>query len=64
MNDIEIHIQTQFFVDAFKLMGLVDRHLRIAVAVQQKQRWIISIDVGDRAGQCGQIWCGIGNCSQ
>ena len=33
VDDIKIHIQLQFFVDSFKLVGLIDRHLRVAIAV-------------------------------
>ena len=43
-----------------QFVGLVDRHLRILIAVQQQQRRVVFVDVKHRAGQMGELLFGVG----
>jgi hypothetical protein len=45
VNDVEVDVETKGLVVALEFMGLIDRHLRIMIAVQERQRWVGSVDV-------------------
>ena len=53
-NRDELHGEADLFVCALQLERLVYGHFGILVAVNQQQRWIIRIDVRDRAGEPGK----------
>ena len=49
------HLQPGFFVSNPQLVRLIERHLRVLVAVQQYQRRISWTDMSYRAGQFCRI---------
>ena len=44
VDHVEVDVEAQFLVGRVQLVSLVDRHLRILVAVQQQQWRIVAID--------------------
>ena len=54
MEHLEGDIQLQFLIAALQFVCLIDWHLRILIAVQQEQRWVVFIHVKHRAGELGQ----------
>jgi hypothetical protein len=55
VDDYELHRQAGFLVGAAEFVCLVDRHLRVLVAVEEEQGRIVGIDVKDWAGEAGEI---------
>ena len=55
VNHIELRVESDFLVRALQLMRLIDRHLRILVAVQQQQRRILGVDEEYRARKFRQF---------
>ena len=64
VDDDERRLQPHALVGAYELMGLVDRHLRVLVAVQQQQRRVGFVDVKHRARQPRQRHVFVGECPQ
>lgn len=53
--DFEFKRSAKLFVFASQFMRLVDRHLRILIAVDDEQWWIGGIHVLDWTGEFGQL---------
>src|SRR5687767_7367726 len=51
VDDVEMDVEAEGLVRPLQLVSLIDRHLRILIAVQQKERRIGPIDVHHRACQ-------------
>ena len=51
VHDAERHVEAESLVRADDLVRLVDRHLRILIAVEDEQRGIALVDVRHRTGQ-------------
>ena len=49
MDDVQRDVEAGLLVGALQLVGLIDRHLRVLVAMHEEQRWIARADVDDRA---------------
>ena len=56
VDDLELDRGFDAFVGAKKFEGLVNRHLRVLVAVQKEQRRVGAIDMKNRAGKAGKRW--------
>lgn len=43
---------------AVQFVRLIDRHLRVLIAMHDKQWWVPGVHVRHRAGKLGQVWLG------
>lgn len=55
VNHAEGGIEAEFLIGALQFVSLVDRHLRILIAMQKEKGRIQSVHVGDRAGEGRQF---------
>lgn len=55
VKDVEFHRQPGLFIGAGEFVGLVDRHLRILIPVEEQQWRILAIHMNNRAGEACEI---------
>ena len=60
VDDKERHVEPELRIGALQLVGLVDRHLRILVAMQQHERRVLAVHMRDGAGQRRQFRAPVG----
>ena len=52
----QLRVETGAFIRTLELVGLVDRHLRVLIAVQQEQRRIAGVDLEYRARESRELF--------
>ncbi len=60
VDDIERDVEPLLLVRTYQLVCLVDRHLGVLIPVQKEERRIVSVDVENRTGELGQVFCALG----
>ncbi len=60
VDDIECDVEPLLLVRTYQFVCLVDRHLRVLIPVQKEERRIVSVDVENRTGKLGQVFCALG----
>ena len=56
MNDFHLHFEIVTFIGANQLMRLIDGNLNILIAMENKKRWIIGVNLKNRTRFSGHVW--------
>lgn len=55
VNNTEAHVKAEFLVGALQFVSLIDRHLKIPIAMQKLKGRILAVHVSDRTGERRQL---------
>ena len=55
VQDFELRWQSESLIGALEFVGLIDRHLRILIAMQQEEKRIVRVHVKDGTGEAREL---------
>ena len=64
MHDVEVDIEPTRRIRTLEFVRLIDRHLRILIAVKKQQRGIGPVDMEYRAGELCEFPSTVGQCAK